>query len=64
MLTREHVACVEISTGAGLQIVPDFADVTRIRIVTGTHDSIDFLVRHRPGPERERCRCAVKREVK
>lgn len=41
--------------GAGL------ADVTQIRIVTGTHDAVDFLVRGVRGPERERTSCAVRR---
>jgi hypothetical protein len=38
-----------------------FDDVTRIRILSGTHDSIDFLVRGQLAPETERGKCEVKR---
>ncbi len=40
---------------------PAHPDVTAIRIVTGTHDAIDFLVRDRLGRELERGRCDVPR---
>ncbi|MBA3817515.1 MAG: hypothetical protein H0X17_01365 [Deltaproteobacteria bacterium] len=39
----------------------DFAEVTAIRIVTGTHEAIDFLVRGVIGREIERTRCEVPR---
>jgi len=39
----------------------DFDDVARIRVLSGTHDAIDFLVRHQLGPETERTKCEVKR---
>ena len=38
-----------------------FADVVRIRVMSGTHESIDFLVHHRLGVEYERTRCEVQR---
>lgn len=40
---------------------PRFADVVRVRIVSGTHESIDFLVHHKLGVEYERGRCEVPR---
>jgi hypothetical protein len=39
----------------------DYADVVAIRIVTGTHDAVDFLVRDKLGREVERARCEVTR---
>jgi hypothetical protein len=39
----------------------EYKDVVAIRIVTGQHDAIDYLVRHRVGVERERLRCLVLR---
>lgn len=39
----------------------ELADVTRIRIVSGTHDAVDYLVRHVRGNEVERARCEVTR---
>ncbi len=39
----------------------DYADVVAIRIVTGTHDAVDFLVRDTLGREVERARCEVTR---
>jgi hypothetical protein len=39
----------------------DFADVAAIRIVTGTHDAIEYLVRDRVGHEAELVRCEVSR---
>jgi hypothetical protein len=40
---------------------PDYADVATVRIVTGTHDAVDYLVRGQRGREIERTRCAVVR---
>jgi hypothetical protein len=40
---------------------PEYADVTRIRILTGTHESIAFLVDQKLGPEHQRTQCEVKR---
>lgn len=39
----------------------DFTDVVMIRIVTGTHDAVEYLARGRIGTEVERVRCAVRR---
>jgi hypothetical protein len=41
--------------------VPRFSDVVRIRVMSGTHESIDYLVDGKLGPEFERTRCEVKR---
>jgi hypothetical protein len=38
-----------------------YADVGAIRIVTGTHDAVDYLVRGIVGREHERARCEVAR---
>ncbi len=40
---------------------PEFSNVVTVRIVTGTHDALDFLVRDKIGRESERLRCAVPR---
>ncbi|HEY5925835.1 MAG TPA: hypothetical protein VIV11_29310 [Kofleriaceae bacterium] len=39
----------------------DFGDVVAIRIVTGTHDSVEYLARDVIGREIEHVRCVVKR---
>lgn len=39
----------------------DYRDVVTIRIVTGTHEAVDFLVRDQLGTEQERARCMVPR---
>lgn len=39
----------------------DYRDVVAVRIVTGRHDAVDYLVRHRIGPEVDRLRCLVLR---
>ena len=39
----------------------DYRDVVALRIVTGTHDAVDFLVRDVIGREVERARCEVTR---
>ena len=36
-------------------------DVAFVRIVTGTHDAVDYLVRHHEGRETELTRCPVPR---
>ena len=38
-----------------------FADVVAIRIVTGTHDAVEYLARDTIGHETEHLRCAVTR---
>ena len=42
-------------------LLADYRDVVSIRIVTGTHDAVDFLVRDLRGGEQERTRCEVRR---
>ncbi len=39
----------------------DYRDVTLVRIVTGRHDAVDYLVRHQIEREVERLRCLVLR---
>ncbi len=39
----------------------EHADVVAIRIVSGTHDAVDFFVRDTVGPEIEHTRCDVAR---
>lgn len=41
--------------------LPAYADVVTIRIVDGTHDSVEYLVRDQIGSETERHRCPVPR---
>lgn len=41
--------------------LPSYSDVVAIRIVSGTHDAVDFLVRDIVGREVERTRCVVTR---
>ena len=41
--------------------VPRYADVARIRVMTGSHDSIEFLVDGKLGSEIERTKCEVRR---
>lgn len=38
-----------------------YGDVVAIRIVQGSHDAVEFLVRDRIGPEAEQARCEVRR---
>lgn len=44
-----------------VSVLEDYRDVIRIRIVSGTHDAVDFLVRDVVGRELERARCEVRR---
>jgi hypothetical protein len=39
-----------------------YRDVVAIKIVSGTHDAVEFLVRHQQGKEVERMRCPVVRQ--
>lgn len=41
--------------------LPQFADVTRIRVLSGTHEAIEFLIDRKLGVEYERTKCEVKR---
>ena len=44
--------------------VARYDDVTEIRIVTGTHDAVDFLMRDIRGPELQHTSCKVPSQVK
>lgn len=39
----------------------EYDDVVAIKLVSGTHDAVEFLVRDQPGTEVQRARCEVKR---
>ena len=51
--------CLQIAARVGE--LERYTDVTEIRIVTGTHDAVDFLVRHQIGTEIQRTSCKVPR---
>ena len=42
-------------------LLEDYRDVVSIRIVTGTHEAVDFLVRDQLGTEQDRAHCEVRR---
>jgi len=46
---------------ANVARIDRFADVTRIRVMSGTHESIDFLMHDKLGVEYERTKCEVRR---
>ena len=46
---------------ANVARIDRFAEVTRIRVLTGTHDSIEFLIHDKLGVEAERTSCEVRR---
>ena len=51
--------CEQIAARVALDA--EFADIVAIRMVSGTHDAIEYLVRHVVGREAELVRCAVPR---
>lgn len=51
--------CAQIATRVAAD--DDYADVTAIRIVTGTHDAVEYLIDGTHGPERLRGQCEVTR---
>lgn len=51
--------CAEIAARVARD--PAYRDVALVRIVTGTHDAVDYLVHHQLGVEHERLRCVVLR---
>ena len=51
--------CKRIAARVGADA--DYRDVVVIKIVRGTHDVVDFLVRDQLGAEQERTRCEVSR---
>ncbi len=56
---RSAALCERIARGVAAD--SGYADVTRIRIVTGTNDAIEYLAHGTIGFERERARCQVLR---
>lgn len=49
------------SVAARVAADEEFADIAAIRIVTGTHDAVDYLAHGKVGREVQRVRCEVKR---
>jgi hypothetical protein len=49
------------SVAARVAAEPQFANVAHVRIVSGTHDAVEYLVRGVIGREGERVRCEVPR---
>jgi len=58
---RTPVAAKALCERIAAKVAGAYADATAVRIVTGTHDAVDYLVRGIQGPEIERTRCEVKR---
>jgi hypothetical protein len=54
-----HALCDAIASRIAAD--PDYAAVRGVRIVTGTHDAVEYLSHDRVGRERERARCVVAR---
>jgi hypothetical protein len=52
-----------LTIAARVADVARYDDVTEIRIVTGTHDAVDFLMRDIRGPEVQLTSCKVPRQV-
>jgi hypothetical protein len=57
--TGLQALCTQIA--ARVSADPEYRDVTAIRIVTGQHDAVDYLVRGKVGVEHDRIRCLVLR---
>ncbi len=57
------LAMVRLCDAIALRVADDssFSQVTSVRIITGTHESLAYLGAGRIGRELERLRCAVKR---
>ena len=58
-MARSSALCQKIA--ANVARIDRFADVTRIRVMSGTHESLDFLMYDKLGVEYERAKCEVKR---
>ena len=56
---RLQQLCTQIA--ARVAVDEDYRDVSIVRIVTGHHDAVDYLVRGHIGPELERIHCLVTR---
>jgi hypothetical protein len=50
---QAHALCAEIAARL------HGTDIATVRIVTGQHDAVGYLVHHVVGPEKERARCRV-----
>ena len=57
--TEWEKLCVAIA--ARVAVDEDFRDVVTVRLVTGTHDAVEYLARDRIGTEIEHLRCPVVR---
>ena len=51
------------SIAARVAVDADLADIITIRIVTGTHDAVEYLARGQVGQERDVVRCPVPRST-
>lgn len=58
---REGLQRLCAAIAARVAADPAYSDVVVVRIVTGTHDAVDYLVRHQVGTEHDRLRCLVLR---
>jgi hypothetical protein len=58
---REELQRLCTQIAARVAADPEYRDVVAIRIVTGHHDAVDYLVRGKRGVERDRIRCLVLR---
>ena len=58
---RAELTALCNSIAARVAADPDFADVVTIRIVTGTHDAVEYLARGKVGTEHELLHCEVSR---
>ncbi|MBV8758709.1 MAG: hypothetical protein JO257_15590 [Deltaproteobacteria bacterium] len=58
---REQLQALCTQIAARVARDDDYRDVATIRIVTGRHDAVDYLVRHQIGSEVDRLRCLVLR---
>lgn len=58
---RLEIAKLCDAIAARVALDPEYADVRAIRVVTGTHDAVEYLARDRVGRELERARCEVRR---
>lgn len=56
-----ELAALCSSIAARVAAAADLADITAIRIVSGTHDAVEYLARGRVGEERDIMRCPVRR---
>ena len=62
-MSRGRAEVVKLCDAIAARVARDetFADVVAVRIVTGTHDAVEYLARDTIGREVEHVRCAVQR---